>query len=91
MNFIVDKSPIIIKTIEEKLKKNNLPNIEIGDSINIGFLIQEGNKERVQISEGVVISKNNANLNTTITVRKILQNVGVDKNCQYRNYKKIKS
>jgi len=79
MNFIVDKSPIIIKTIEEKLKKNNLPNIEIGDSINIGFLIQEGNKERVQISEGVVISKNNANLNTTITVRKILQNVGVEK------------
>nr|YP_009294559.1 ribosomal protein L19 [Asparagopsis taxiformis]AOM66042.1 ribosomal protein L19 [Asparagopsis taxiformis] len=79
MNYTINSSPTIIKNIEEKLKKTNIPNIEIGDSIKIGLLIKEGNKERIQISEGVVISKNNANLNTTITVRKILHNIGVEK------------
>nr|YP_010904148.1 ribosomal protein L19 [Caulacanthus ustulatus]WCH57399.1 ribosomal protein L19 [Caulacanthus ustulatus] len=69
----------IISRIEEKFKKQSLPNIEVGDSIRIGVLIEEGNKERTQFSEGVVIAKNNSNLNTTITIRKILQNIGVEK------------
>lgn len=79
MNFIINKNPIIIKDIEKQYKKIDIPKIDIGDSVKIGLLIKEGNKERVQVSEGVVISKNNANLNTTITVRKILQNIGVEK------------
>nr|WCH56400.1 ribosomal protein L19 [Hypnea sp.] len=79
MNFHVNISPNIIYDIENKFKKNNIPNIEVGDSVKIGVLIQEGNKERVQTSEGVVISKNNSNLNTTITIRKVLQNIGVEK------------
>nr|QCI09106.1 ribosomal protein L19 [Inkyuleea mariana] len=69
----------IISKIEKKFKKKNIPDIKVGDSIKIGLVIQEGNKERTQISEGVVISKNNAQLNTTITVRKVLQNIGVEK------------
>jgi large subunit ribosomal protein L19 len=45
----------------------------------MGLLIQEGNKERIQSAEGVVIAKHNAHLNTTITLRKIMQGVGVER------------
>nr|YP_010502395.1 50S ribosomal protein L19 [Grateloupia turuturu]QHD45264.1 50S ribosomal protein L19 [Grateloupia turuturu]UXC96808.1 50S ribosomal protein L19 [Grateloupia turuturu] len=69
----------IISKIEHKFKKNNIPDIHVGDSVQINILIQEGNKERIQISEGVIISKNNSQLNTTITVRKVLQNIGVER------------
>lgn len=68
-----------ISEIEKKFLKLDQPNIDIGDSIKIKLVIQEGNKERVQVSEGTVISKNNNNLNTTITIRKILHNIGVEK------------
>lgn len=79
MNFQRKINANSILEIEEKFKKNNLPNIEVGDSINIGVLIKEGNKERIQNIEGVIIAKNNSNLNTTITVRKVLQNIGVER------------
>lgn len=69
----------IISQIEHKFKKDNLPEIHIGDSIQLQLLIQEGNKERIQNTEGLVISKNNSNLNTTITIRKVLQNIGVER------------
>lgn len=68
-----------ILSIEKKFKKKNIPEIEIGDSIKIGILIQEGNKERVQNTEGVVISKKNNDLNTTITIRKVIHNIGVER------------
>nr|YP_009298055.1 ribosomal protein L19 [Plocamium cartilagineum]AOM67993.1 ribosomal protein L19 [Plocamium cartilagineum] len=79
MNLKIQKSQSIISNIEKKFKKDNLPEIHIGDSVQISLLIEEGNKERIQISEGVVISKNKSQLNTTITVRKILHNIGVEK------------
>lgn len=79
MNFDTNVNLKVVQDIENRFKKNDLPNIQVGDSVKVGVLIQEGNKERVQISEGVVISKNNSNLNTTITVRKVLQNIGVEK------------
>lgn len=79
MSFQTKVNSDIIAEIEEKFKKNSIPNIEVGDSIKISLLIQEGSKERIQTTEGVIISKNNNNLNTTITVRKVLQNIGVEK------------
>lgn len=69
----------VIKKIEEKYLKNNIPDLKIGDTIKIKTLIQEGNKERVQTVEGVIISKNKSQLNTTITIRKVLQNIGVER------------
>nr|QCI08581.1 ribosomal protein L19 [Spermothamnion repens] len=69
----------IILEIEKKFKKNNLPDVHIGDTIKIKLIIQEGNKERIQIAEGVVISKNNGGINTTITIRKTLHNIGVER------------
>nr|YP_010902555.1 ribosomal protein L19 [Hypnea nidifica]WCH54410.1 ribosomal protein L19 [Hypnea nidifica] len=79
MEFCVNINRNIIYSIEKQFKKSKIPNIQVGDSVKIGVLIKEGNKERIQTSEGVVISKNNSNLNTTITIRKVLQNIGVEK------------
>nr|YP_009300465.1 ribosomal protein L19 [Campylaephora sungminbooi]AKU47384.1 ribosomal protein L19 [Campylaephora sungminbooi] len=81
MNTLIHKiSPdIIIERIEQKYKKENIPNLHIGDHIKIQTLIQEGNKERIQTVDGVIISKNNSRLNTTITIRKVLQNIGVER------------
>nr|YP_009395868.1 ribosomal protein L19 [Herposiphonia versicolor]ARW64848.1 ribosomal protein L19 [Herposiphonia versicolor] len=69
----------LVQTIQKQYITNNYYNIEIGDSIKIKKIIQEGNKERVQIAEGVVISKKNSSINKTITVRKTIQNVGVER------------
>nr|YP_010618769.1 Ribosomal protein L19 [Rhodomelopsis africana]WAX02782.1 Ribosomal protein L19 [Rhodomelopsis africana] len=69
----------LINKIEQNYIKDDIPIIEIGDTIKIKKVIQEGNKERIQISEGVVISKNNSQINQTITVRKTVQNIGVER------------
>nr|CRF40196.1 Ribosomal protein L19 [Laurencia snackeyi] len=69
----------IIQELEKKYTKEDVTKIDIGDTVKIKKVIQEGNKERIQISEGVVICKKNTSLNHTITIRKIVQNVGVEK------------
>jgi len=69
----------IIKNIEKKFLKSNLPVLRIGDNVKIGVKIIEGNKERVQFYEGTVIAKKNSSINTTVTVRKILQGIGIER------------
>ena len=59
--------------------KKDLPIIRIGDSVKVGVKIVEGNKERVQFYEGTVIAKKNSSVNTTLTVRKVLQGIGVER------------
>jgi large subunit ribosomal protein L19 len=68
-----------IQNIENQFIKKDLPTLEIGDNVKIGVKIIEGNKERVQFYEGTIISKKNSSINTTITVRKILQGIGVER------------
>ena len=69
----------IIKNVHEKFLKEDIPNIKIGDNVRIGVKIVEGNKERVQFYEGIVLAKKNSSINTTITVRKVLQGVGIER------------
>nr|YP_010850507.1 ribosomal protein L19 [Lophurella caespitosa]WGH13229.1 ribosomal protein L19 [Lophurella caespitosa] len=69
----------LINKIQKIYIKDNIPQINVGDSIKIKKMIQEGNKERIQVSEGVVISQNNSQINQTITVRKTVQNIGVER------------
>ena len=79
MDLKVSLNPIHIKELEQNYINNNLPEVMVGDTVKIGVLITEGNKERVQFSEGVVISRNNSGLNTTVTVRRVLQGIGVER------------
>jgi large subunit ribosomal protein L19 len=69
----------IINTIENYQIKSDLPDIYVGDTVRIDVLIQEGNKQRIQPYEGTIIAKHSAHLNTTITVRRIFQGIGVER------------
>ena len=68
-----------IQSVENNFLKKDLPVIKIGDNVKIGVKIIEGNRERVQFYEGTIIAKKNSLINTTITVRKILQGIGVER------------
>ena len=69
----------LIKGFETEQLKTELPEIYVGDTVRVGVRISEGNKERVQPYEGVVISKRHGGLNETITVRRIFQGIGVER------------
>ena len=69
----------IIQNLEKDFLKKDLPLVRIGDNVKIGVKIIEGNKERVQYYEGTVISRKNSSINTTITVRKTLQGIGIER------------
>jgi large subunit ribosomal protein L19 len=68
-----------IQSVENKFLKTDLPVLQIGDNVKIGVKIIEGNRERVQFYEGTIIAKKNSLINTTITVRKILQGIGIER------------
>ena len=69
----------IINDVETSFLKTDLPILKIGDNVKIGVKIIEGNKERVQFYEGTIIAKKNSLLNTTITVRKVFQGIGIER------------
>jgi len=74
----ISESNLIEEFENEQLKKE-LPEIYVGDTVKVGVKITEGNKERVQPYEGVVIAKRHGGLNQTITVRRIFQGIGVER------------
>jgi len=69
----------LIEEFEATQLKSDLPEIYVGDTVKVGVRIREGNKERVQPYEGVVIAKRHGGLNQTITVRRIFQGIGVER------------
>lgn len=69
----------IIKEIEKEQMKSELTEFNVGDTINVGILIKEGERERVQHFEGVVMKRQNGGVRETFTVRKISQGIGVEK------------
>ena len=69
----------LIEGFEKEQIKKELPEIYVGDTVKVGVKITEGNKERVQPYEGVVIAKRHGGLNQTITVRRIFQGIGVER------------
>ena len=69
----------IIKSIEHEQLKSKVPNIKIGDTVRVHQRIKEGNRERIQVFEGIVIKKQNGGLNETFTVRRVAYGVGVEK------------
>jgi large subunit ribosomal protein L19 len=68
-----------VNDLESTFLNPNVPEIRVGDTLKLGVSITEGTKERIQFAEGVVIAKKNGGLNTTITIRRIMQGVGVER------------
>ena len=70
----------LIQKVNEKQKKHAVVDVRSGDTVRVSQRIKEGNKERVQVFEGVVIRTDNKDSHTSrITVRKIASGVGVEK------------
>ena len=69
----------LLTKVIEKNKRTNLPDFRIGDTIRVQVRIREGEKERLQAFEGVVIARKNTGLGETITVRKTSFGVGVER------------
>jgi large subunit ribosomal protein L19 len=70
---------LTLKQVESEQMKDNLPTLLVGDTVAVGVLIQEGNKQRVQTYQGVIIAQHRAGLNSTITVRRLFQGIGVER------------
>ena len=69
----------IIKSIEHEQFKNKIPALKVGDTVKVHQRIKEGNRERIQVFEGIIIKKQGGGVNATFTVRRISYGVGVEK------------
>ena len=69
----------IIKSIEHEQLKNKIPELNIGSTVRVHVRVKEGNRERVQVFEGIIIKVQGGGVNKTFTVRKIAYGVGVEK------------
>lgn len=69
----------LINNIESEYLKDNLPDFNSGDTVKVNVKVIEGNRERIQTFEGVIIAANGAGVNKTITVRKLSFGVGVER------------
>ena len=73
------KAQELIRSIEAEQLKSDLPILHVGDTVRVGVKIKEGDKERTQPYEGVIIAKGSAGITQNITVRRVFQNVGVER------------
>src|SRR5881227_3550170 len=69
----------LVKHVEQSSLKKDMPQFEVGDSVDVHTRIIEGDKERIQVFSGTVIMKKGAGINQTFTVRRIVNNEGVER------------
>lgn len=74
----INMSNIIAEITKEQLR-TDLPEFRPGDTVRVHVRIQEGNRERIQVFEGVVIKRRGGGISETFTVRKISYGVGVER------------
>ena len=74
----MSRNPIIEKVTQSQLR-NDIPEFRAGDTVRVYALIVEGERERVQLFEGLVIKRRGAGISETYTVRKISNGVGVER------------
>ena len=81
----------IIEGIENSQKKQEAPEFNVGDTVRVSAKIKEGNRERIQVFEGIVLKIQGGGDRTTFTVRKLSNGIGVEKTCplQRPNDKKV--
>jgi elongation factor Tu len=68
-----------LKRVKQTQETRNLPLLHLGDTVRIGVLIEEGNKQRTQVYQGTLISKHDADASTTIVVRRIFRGIGIER------------
>jgi large subunit ribosomal protein L19 len=68
-----------IAEIESKLLRTDLPDFRVGDTVRVHYRIVEGDKERIQVFQGVVIKRHRAGARSTFTVRKVSFSIGVER------------
>jgi large subunit ribosomal protein L19 len=68
-----------IDELESKFLRTDLPDFRVGDTVRVHYRIVEGDKERTQVFQGVVIKRSRAGARSTFTVRKVSFNVGVER------------
>ena len=69
----------LIETVEQNYLKKNIPQFQVGDTVDVATRIIEGEKERIQVFSGTVIMKKGRGINETFTVRRIVNNEGVER------------
>lgn len=69
----------LLDAVEEKSLRKKVPHFEIGDTVDVRCSIKEGDKERLQVFTGTVISRKGRGINETFTVRRIVDNEGVER------------
>jgi large subunit ribosomal protein L19 len=69
----------LIESLTADQLKSDLPRMDVGDTINVHYRIIEGDKERVQVFQGVLIAKRGSGINESITVRRIVADQGVER------------
>jgi len=72
-------NPLVEQVEKAYLKKESIPEFSVGDTVDVATRIIEGDKERVQIFSGTVIMKKGRGINETFTVRRIVNNEGVER------------
>ena len=69
----------IISVLEQEQLRNDIPDFRPGDTVKVHVKVVEGNRERIQVFEGVVIGRQNGGVRETFTVRRISYGVGVER------------
>ncbi|PHQ78612.1 MAG: 50S ribosomal protein L19 [Phycisphaera sp.] len=69
----------LLESLTNEQLKSDLPRFDVGDTLNVHVRIVEGEKERVQVYQGVLISRKGRGVNEMITVRRIVDNIGVER------------
>ncbi|WP_288218259.1 50S ribosomal protein L19 [uncultured Negativicoccus sp.] len=69
----------IIQQLEQEQLRSDIPEFRAGDTVRVHAKVVEGNRERIQIFEGVVLARKNGGVRETFTVRRIASGVGVER------------
>ena len=69
----------LIKELNKETLANEVPQVQIGDTVRVHVKVKEGSRERIQVFEGTVIAKKHGGIEETITVRRISYGIGVEK------------
>ncbi|MEO2066230.1 MAG: 50S ribosomal protein L19 [Desulfurobacteriaceae bacterium] len=69
----------LMRAVQEKYAKKEIPDFRVGDTVRVHVKVKEGDKERIQAFEGVVIRKRGSGTDATFTVRKVSYGIGIER------------